>query len=788
MLCNDVSTQNPNRIGIVAANHTGYVTAMMTVMETGKVGVPLRDANDYDRINAAYVEQIITPTAGEAWMTGDFKFPADDSLALISFTSGTESSPKGVLLTHNNLANVVKRLNTLMELDENIREYIGVPVYHSFGFGRCRAVAAAHGKFFIPENGFNPSEIGIMLKKGEINAISAVPSLWRVLLANKDLIGSFGKRVRWIEIGSQYMSRQEKEELKLLFPEARILQHYGLTEASRTTLLEIHQEEGDVLESVGRAIGGVAIKLTEDGRIAIQGEHVASKYLINGKEEKIRDDEGWFITNDLGDIENGYLYYKGRADDIINCGGIKVSPDMLEAKIYARIGYSDSLAVCRKADPLRGEGFLIAMTKEVKVDKPSLLEVVLQATREFGINASNAISITDIDSLPKTASGKVQRRKLSEWYALQEHNGENVGTQLDESYRQTNSYVPPKTELEHQLVLIWQEILGIPKVGVNDHFFELGNDSLLAVQVIARIQSALQVELSLRQMFEAPTIAEMALSITQSKLAGCGTQTPWHSLVPIQPHGTRPPLFGIHISYFRGLAKYLGSEQPIYALRYGLAAKSLETNPPLPSSVEALAAHYVEEMRQFQPEGPYYLMGLSFGGTIAFEMARQLLSQGQTVALLVLFDTQLPIRLQPIILQEQLANYLKVGFSGIGQRVWERVKHWFKKQDTSQIYTYNPVEHCPLGEQHFFQAYTPQPYYGKVAFFKSILVPEELSSIRYRIEAREQVARRLSIGDFEVYEIPSDHIALLEEPYVQELAKHLKACIDRTLRNCSAKG
>ncbi|MBD1847835.1 acyl--CoA ligase [Cyanobacteria bacterium FACHB-63] len=96
-----------------------------------------------------------------------------DDVALISFTSGTEGSPKGVILSHNNLADVVKRLNSLMQIDDSISEYIGVPVYHSFGFGRCRAVAMAGGQFFIPGNGFNPSEIGAMLKNGEINAVSA---------------------------------------------------------------------------------------------------------------------------------------------------------------------------------------------------------------------------------------------------------------------------------------------------------------------------------------------------------------------------------------------------------------------------------------------------------------------------------------------------------------------------------------------------------------------------------------------------------------------------------------
>lgn len=469
-------TKSCHQLGIVSENSIDYVKSMISVMKSGSVAVPLKGSDDLNRIQAASVSQVITPVAGGGWMSGDFGLPENDSLALISFTSGTEGSPKGVMLTHNNLANVIQRLNAVMEVDDSIREYVGIPVYHSFGFGRCRAVAAVNGEFFIPDNGFNPAEIGLMLKRGEINAISAVPSLWRVLLANQDLIGQFGKRVRWIEIGSQYMSRSEKEDLKRLFPEARIVQHYGLTEASRTTLLEIHKTEGQALESVGKALQGVAIKLTEDGRIAIRGQHVASHYLIEGRQEALQDEQGWFHTKDLGELEDGYLYYKGRADDIINCGGIKVNPDTLEAKIYARIGYGTGLAVCRKADPLRGEGFLVATTPEVQVDLQTLKEAVLQATQECGVNAGNAIALVEVESLPKTATGKIQRRQLAEWYASQ--------IQVTDSSPSSKTQGTP-------LQIAFCRALNLSQVRPQDTFVALGGDSLSYVQLSMEVEKYL---------------------------------------------------------------------------------------------------------------------------------------------------------------------------------------------------------------------------------------------------------------------------------------------------------
>ncbi len=402
------------KVGIVATNHTGYVKALFSCMEAGNIAVPLRNEKDRYRIEAAEVTKVITPESDGAWMAPEFKTTASDQPALIGFTSGTTGNPKGILLSHNNLSDVITRLNKTMQLDSDVREYIGVPVYHSFGFGRCRAIAAAGGRFYIPAL-FRPAEIGEMLKKGTINAISTVPGLWRILLANNNLIGPYGSLVKWIEIGSQYMHRKEKEALKALFPNARIIQHYGLTEASRTTFLEIHDAEGDELESVGRAWDGPEVELTDDRKIAIRGLHVAQSTIANGEKMPITNDEGWLVTQDLGSIKNGYLYYEGRADDIINYGGIKISPEALENSIYNKLRHNGGLAISRKPGSARGDGFLVAFTPALNIKEQHLRQIVSQALLEWGVHASSsAITMAKVKSLPQTPSGKIQRHKLNE--------------------------------------------------------------------------------------------------------------------------------------------------------------------------------------------------------------------------------------------------------------------------------------------------------------------------------------------------------------------------------------
>lgn len=254
------------------------------------------------------VRQVRLGGARKGWGRLDYNTERSDDPAQIVFTSGTEGRPKAIVLSHCNLADVVERLNAAMQVTNEIREYIGVPVTYSFGLGRVRAVAAAGGTFFLPQR-FDPVEIRQMLEAGEINAISAVPSLWQVVLAAPQAIGEAGQHVRWIEIGSQYMTAADKAAMARLFPNARIIQHYGLTEASRTTFLDISASAGEVLESVGYATGSVELKITEEGAIAIRGNHGA----LGRLDEKGRliplTEKGWLITRDRGEIRDGCLYY-----------------------------------------------------------------------------------------------------------------------------------------------------------------------------------------------------------------------------------------------------------------------------------------------------------------------------------------------------------------------------------------------------------------------------------------------------------------------------------------------
>lgn len=459
---------NDEVIGVHQVNSVDFVKSAFQAYNSGNVLAVLKQSN-----SGLSLKQEITPKSGGGWLDLRQDVIRENRPAQIVFTSGTEGAPKAILLSHQALADVVIRLNSIMKLDETIREYVGIPVTYSFGFGRCRAVAAAGGRCFIPEKGFHPVELARMLAAEEINAISAVPTLWRTLLAQPEIIGALGRKVKWIEIGSQYMSRTEKEQMKALFPNAIIIQHYGLTEASRTTFLDVSKTEGDLLESVGQATGNVEVKVSPEGLIMIRGPHVATGQVIGGEIRELVDADGWYKTGDFGRLENNYLYYEGRADDLINCAGIKVNPDLLQDRVHRRLNVENKIAVCRIDDELRGDGFFVAIESGSGIDVKKVQDAAVEELLALGINAKSSVKVQEVKNIPRTDTGKVRRKELSTLYS---------NTRIEKK----SHGLPDK---ESSVLDLYAHIFQGTDVKSGDTFRSLGGDSLNYVQVLMLLEN-----------------------------------------------------------------------------------------------------------------------------------------------------------------------------------------------------------------------------------------------------------------------------------------------------------
>jgi acyl-coenzyme A synthetase/AMP-(fatty) acid ligase len=456
---------------LVTRDSLSYIENVFALNEARQPLVNVPNEAFANGLTGIGIDRCIVPDEGKGWFTKSHPLIRDDRPAQITYTSGTEGEPKGIVLSYSNLADAAERIINEMGLTADVREYVGVPVTYSFGIGRIRAVSAAGGQSYLPQRGFDPFELSRMLKAGEVNALSAVPTLLRIVLQRPDIIGDAGKQLRWLEIGSQFMTGAEKRRIRELFPNARIVQHYGLTEASRSTFLQISTTPDDKLESVGRTVGMTEVEISTDGRIKIRGPHVARWRLEADQLVDLCDADGWLQTKDLGHLKDGYLYFDGRADDLINVGGVKINPDILEARIGALLGQAAKIVVTRVPDVLRGEGVLVATeSTDIAIDR--LRSASVEALKEFKLDAGDALHVRSVPAIPRTATGKPLRRVLAEEFVQ----SSTTDVKADPVVHQA----PLKRASNVQT--FFQEFFPGRKIGLADSFETMGGDSLSYIQ------------------------------------------------------------------------------------------------------------------------------------------------------------------------------------------------------------------------------------------------------------------------------------------------------------------
>ena len=356
---------------------------------------------------------------------------------------------------------------------------------------------------------------------------------------------------------------------------------------------------------------------------------------------------------------------------------------------------------------------------------------------------------------------------------------------------EARSRVAPRDTLERQLASVWEDVFGSAPIGVKDNFFDLGGESFKAVRIVGRIEALTGRSLPLVTLLEAPTIERLAALLKDE-----GWKPRWSSLVPIRPGGTRPPFYCVHgvggnILEFEHLGRYLDPDQPLY----GIQAQGLDGKMPRLDSVEEMAAHYVEEIRELQPHGPYYLGGSSFGGLVAWEVSQRLRAEGEEIGLLVMFDTHGPgfPKFLPTAtgLRKRWGDFryrveLHAGniLAAKGQR-WEYVRTKAGRLRRQLVQTYGrrlrtTVERLTLprvirevGESgaEANRAYEPRPYPGRVALLRATEQPYGI------VPDRTNGWSALAVGTLEIRDCPGHHGAIMREPRVRRLAQELDACL-----------
>jgi len=562
---------------------------------------------------------------------------AADDLAYVFFTSGTSGAPKGVMDTHRHVLHNVMRYTNALAIAPGDR----LTLLQSVGFsGSVSSLFCAllNGACVLPLDidAETPASIARWLRECRATIYHSVPSLFRALAAGDDGRGFPDLRV--VRLEGDQASAAEVDLFRRCCPSDSALVHgLGATETGIVSQLVVTHASPPVtgVLPVGHACADVEIRIVGDGGEVLPAEtageiEVVSRYLAYGlwgePEMTARvfragaDGTRAYRTGDRGRLRpDGCLEHLGRLDGRLRLRGAWVERAEVEAAL-ARVPGVGAAAV--GVHERRGEPRLVAYVvpatparadaSRAGVPTPSALRRALAA--EFPRHAVPSAYVV-LPALPVTANGKLDRG------ALPPPDGRRPA--LD------TPYVAPRSLLQRRLADLWTELLGVAPIGIDDDFFDLGGDSMLAVMMIDRVCALVDDLVPAETLLGGTTIAalDVALAALQNRL-GAG-------LVALQTAGTRPALFFLHGGYLSGgvycleLARLLGADQPFYAL----APLGLDGGP-VPATYAAMAARHLRSIRQVQPHGPYCLAGTCNGGLAAYEVARRLAAAGERVAFL----------------------------------------------------------------------------------------------------------------------------------------------------------
>ncbi len=563
-------------------------------------------------------------------------------LAYLMFTSGSTGRPKAVAVMHQNIQRLVHGAN-FADLGHAQTFLMLAPVSFDASTLEIWGPLLNGGRLVIaPPGVLSIEELRAQVKQHGVTTLWLTAGLFHQAV-DAGLEGF--ESLQQLLAGGDVLSPDHVRRALEALPGCAVINGYGPTENTTFTTCHRMEAPADVTSPVpiGQPISGTQVYVLDAagrlsppgvaGELYAGGAGVADGYWQRpelSEERFIRDPHNPGAEATLyrtGDIvrwrPDGTLGFVGRADNQVKLRGFRIEPGEVEAVLTQHASVRQAAVVLREDDP--GEKRLVAYVVGSEPDgedeSPGLRDELIEVLPDYMVPAD----FVWLDALPLTPNGKLDRNRLP----APKGRGVSAGRL-------------PTTPLEVQIAAIWQQVLNLERISVADNFFELGGTSLVAVRLFNQLNKVVGRDLPLAMLFESPTVESLAASIEAA-----GWESAWRSLVTIQPLGARPPLFlvpgvGGNVLCFAQLAKSLGGDQPMY----GLQSRGLDgTAEPL-REIEAMARLYIEEVRAVQPRGPYYLGGACAGGAVAFEMAQQLIQDGEEVAALLLIETWSPRTLQ----------------------------------------------------------------------------------------------------------------------------------------------
>jgi oxalate---CoA ligase len=465
-----------------------------------------------------------------------------DDGALILHTSGTTSIPKRVPLTHGNLAVSAFSVRDALDLVSRDRCLGVMPLFHIHGLVGGLLSSLAAGGSYVAVN-FDPERFLDWMTELEPTWYTAVPTIHQAVLSLARARGKNleGGRLRLIRSSSASLSPKVMAQLEEVF-KVPVIEAYGMTEASHqiasNRLPPLHRKSGSVGVAINTEVAivdetGNFLPPGERGEIIVRGPSVTAGYEpVEANEQALVN--GWLHTGDMGYLDSdGYLFITGRIKDVINRGGEKIFPAEID---QALLEHEEVLEAAAFAIPQAslGEDLVAAVVvrNQTAIKEAKLLGYLAGRLPSFKLPSRVIL----VNELPKGSTGKVLRSELAGIFAE----------------RLQSSFVAPRNDLERIVAGIYQDVLEIERVGIDDNFFGLGGDSLRATQALSRIRSLFSINLSIATFFFKATVAQLAAEITEAIEAlksNSHIAIPAESIAPLAtPDRATPPCSGGAVS------------------------------------------------------------------------------------------------------------------------------------------------------------------------------------------------------------------------------------------------
>ncbi|MFI2911812.1 non-ribosomal peptide synthetase [Streptomyces sp. PDY-4] len=562
--------------------------------------------------------------------------PLPESPAYVIYTSGSTGRPKGVVVPHRGIVNRLLWMQDAYRIGPGDRVLQKTPsgfdvsVWEFFWPLITGAVQVAAR----PGGHRDPAYLARLIQEEAVTTVHFVPSMLEVFLAEPEAARCTG--LRRVLCSGEALPAGLRDRFRALLGGVELHNLYGPTEASvDVTAWDCAVSPDAASVPIGRPVWNTRTYVLDatltpapagsSGELYLGGVQLAHGYLGRPDltaERFVADPYGppgsrLYRTGDLARItRDGVIEFLGRTDDQVKIRGQRIELGEIEHAL-TRHGRVGSAVVCALRDP-SGDTRLAAYVTEAGPSSPVDPEELRDHLAELLPDHMVPVHYTVIDAVPVTPNGKVDKKALPAPRLLDRRPGR-----------------APRDETETALCEIFAGLLGHDTVSIDDNFFELGGHSLLATKLISRVRDRLGAEMSVVSIFEAPTVAALAVRLGQDGAAG-----PTAPLLTLRPGGTDTALFCVHplggLSWpYASLAEHLPADVALY----GLQAVGLDDgDAPLPGTLEEMADDYVARVRAVQPEGPYRLLGWSLGGRIAHAMASRLEAAGQEVELLALLD------------------------------------------------------------------------------------------------------------------------------------------------------